>query len=79
MISFNIDNPGVNIPVSDGNADVWFDTSVNGFNVNGSYVQMKNITISGAPDIAVAPEPVSSVLFLVGGAALGIRRYWKNR
>ncbi|MBI5663501.1 MAG: hypothetical protein HZC49_00205 [Nitrospirae bacterium] len=26
----------------------------------------------------VAPEPISSVLFLSGGAALGIRRFWKK-
>lgn len=27
----------------------------------------------------VVPEPVSSVLFLSGGAALGFRRYWKKK
>jgi len=27
----------------------------------------------------VAPEPISSTLFIVGGATLGLRRYWKKR
>lgn len=31
------------------------------------------------PGLAVAPEPVSSILFVIGGASLGIRRFWKKR
>jgi hypothetical protein len=30
------------------------------------------------PDLSVVPEPISSTLFIVGGATFGIRR-WKNR
>ncbi len=29
--------------------------------------------------IAVVPEPISSTLFIVGGATLGFRRFWKKR
>jgi len=29
-------------------------------------------------DLTVVPEPVSSTLFVVGGALFGIRRYWKR-
>ena len=28
---------------------------------------------------AVVPEPVSSTLFIIGGATLGFRRFWKKR
>lgn len=30
-------------------------------------------------NLSVAPEPVSSTLFIVGGATLGFRRFWKKR
>jgi len=31
------------------------------------------------PGLAVVPEPISSILFVVGGATLGFRRFWKKR
>ena len=30
-------------------------------------------------DIYLVPEPISSILFITGGATLGIRRFWKKR
>jgi len=29
--------------------------------------------------VAVAPEPISSTLFIIGACALGMRRFWKKR
>ena len=39
---------------------------------------MSAITHIGRPDIAVVPEPVSSILFLTNGAVTGIRRFYKK-
>ena len=70
-------------PVQDGSADVWFDTTMDtkfGFTVNGSGVLMGNMPINNnLPSIAVVPEPVSSALFIIGGATLGLRRFRKKR
>lgn len=76
-ITFDIADPSA--LVSDGQADVWFDTGVGtGLTVNDNYVQLSSITLVGTPDIAVAPEPISSILFLTGGAMLGFRRFFKR-
>jgi hypothetical protein len=79
QVRFNIDNPGVNTPAFDGQADVWFDTGVGPCaTIDGQCKQMSSITRVGAPDVALAPEPVSTILFLTGGAVLGIRRFRKK-
>ena len=36
-------------------------------------------TTGGTGINGVLPEPVSSTLFIIGGATLGFRRFWKNR
>jgi hypothetical protein len=79
-VTFSIDKPGVNTPAFDGQADVWFDSSTGtGATIDGVYKQMSGITRVGAPDVAaVAPEPVSSILFLSGGAVMGVRRFCKK-
>jgi len=72
-------------PVWDGTADVEFDTRVDnrfGFTINNSNIIMADMPVStNTPDVGtstvppVVPEPVSSVLFIVGGSTLGLWRY----
>lgn len=38
-----------------------------------------NTTVAELARVGVAPEPVSSTLFLIGGATLGFRRFWNKR
>ncbi len=87
-VAFDI-APGINMPVGDGLADVWFDTTstfLDGFTVDGTGLFMVPTHPSGdimptsaaIIDVAVAPEPISSTLFLVGGATLGFRRFRKK-
>ena len=38
-----------------------------------------NYAIAVMDGLAIVPEPVSFTLFLIGGATLGLRRFWKKR
>ncbi|GBE32242.1 hypothetical protein BMS3Bbin05_01151 [bacterium BMS3Bbin05] len=86
-VAFSVDSPGVNISTADGFADVWFDitTAGTGFTINGAPVSMSSMPIGSMNTdvfaITVVPEPVSSALFIVGGATLGLRRFrkWKRQ
>jgi hypothetical protein len=51
------------------------DTGLDKFDVDSA--GSLNGTLSG--QVAIVPEPVSSVLFIVGGASLAFRRRFKNR
>ena len=84
-VAFNVDNSGVNNPTADGFADVWFDVTAagTGFTIDGAPISMSSIPVGSTnTDVfatTVVPEPISSALFVVGGATLGFRRFWKRK
>jgi hypothetical protein len=50
------------------------------WNVNGSYAMSKTNKDGGELFLnVVAPEPISALLFLLGGAGLGIRRFFVKK
>jgi hypothetical protein len=84
---------GINTPTFDGSADVWFDTSstvAGGFTIGGTGyfmdpthpsgnimpISSSNLDVYAAP---VAPEPVSSTLFIIGAATLGFSRFRRRK
>jgi hypothetical protein len=70
-------------PTLDGSPDVWFDTASSGmygFTIDNTFVQMSDMQVTGLnPDVySIVPEPVSSILFILGGATMGFRRFRKT-
>ena len=59
------------------NTTVDFQDGGNGWGILGS-PDLADVTYNFG-NIAVVPEPVSSILFIAGGAVLGVRRYRKKR
>ena len=66
-------NPG--LPTTLPDVSNFDDSAFFRVGIGGSYAQGNLNTIQ----IAVVPEPISSILFIVGGATLGLRRFWKKR
>lgn len=94
LVTVGFDVTGGTNVVSDAQPDVWFDTvtpSGDGFTVDGTAYFMYtghssgNIMPTSASNVdvyastTVVPEPVSSALFIVGGATLGIGRIIRKR
>lgn len=53
-------------------------TSLSGINNNGDLVGSYNNGSGNVAFMAIVPEPISSTLFLIGGATLGFRRFRKK-
>ena len=47
--------------------------------VDAKYSKSKSNSDTANTSFTVTPEPISSILFLTGGATLGFRRFWKKR
>ncbi|GBD97597.1 MAG TPA: PEP-CTERM sorting domain-containing protein [Nitrospirae bacterium] len=78
--SFNADNSG---PTQVWQSLAEWDSkkSLGDWTVDGTYFRSDEPqnAVYASTSFTVTPEPVSSILFLVGGATLGFRRLRKNR
>jgi hypothetical protein len=65
---------------TNGNSVEWFDImKVGDWTVNASYHYATGEVGSGSTNFTVTPEPVASLLFIVGGAVLTFKYYRKKR
>lgn len=65
---------------SNGNPVAWGDVKKLGaWNINAGYFYAGGGSGEGTTSFTVTPEPVSSILFIAGGAVLAGRRYLKRK
>lgn len=65
---------------SSGNPVTWDDVKELGvWNINAGYFYAGGGSGEGTASFTVTPEPVSSILFIAGGAVLAGRRYLKRK
>jgi hypothetical protein len=80
-VAFDVVTPGINIPRPDGAVDLWFNTSGvgQGFTIDTKNIPISQMTRMETSDVFITPEPVSSLLFVVGGMILAAKRYLKRK
>jgi hypothetical protein len=63
-----------------GSITAWYFSFEGGHQCANCYGKVSTLHAIAVMDgRAVVPEPISSTLFIVGGATLGLRRFWKKR
>ncbi len=77
------DNPNISIPVDyhinmdQGDSYFWSIMPLETVN-KGAWITLNDNPMRISYDVPVVPEPISSVLFVIGGAILGFRRFRKG-